>query len=94
VADPYETFCLQVLSHILMGSEKAPMYKALIESGLGIKYVPGNGYDTSTKEASFTIGVNGCLEESIPDVEKAILKTLHECMDNGFDMTLIESAIH
>ena len=93
-SSPYETFCLQVLGHILLNSDKAPMYKSLIESGIGIQYCPGTGYDTSTREASFIIGVNGIREDQGPEVEKTILKTLHECMSSGFDSRLINSAIH
>ena len=61
------------------------MYKSLIESGIGIQYCPGTGYDTTTREASFILGVNGIREDQGPEVEKAILKTLHECMSSGFE---------
>lgn len=83
-----------MLSHILLNSDKSPMYKALIESGLGFAYCPGTGYDTTTREASFTIGLNGIREDQAAEVEKAILKALHECMSSGFDSRLIDSAIH
>jgi Zn-dependent M16 (insulinase) family peptidase len=70
------------------------MYKALLESGLGSTYGPGVGYDTTTKDSTFTIGVNGCSEEDVPKIERTILETLKKCMDEGIDSRLIESAIH
>lgn len=92
--DPYASFCLSILSTALHDSPKSPMFQALLGSGLGRDYAPGVGYDISTKEASFTLGITGCSEANLPKVEKAILKTLSELMEKGVPTELVESAIH
>lgn len=92
--DPYASFCLSILSTALHDSQKAPMFQALLASGLGRDYVPGVGYDISTQEASFTLGLTGCSEADLPKAEKAILKTLSELLENGVPSELVESAIH
>ena len=92
--DPYTTFCLGVLSHTLFEGLNSPMYKALLESGLGNSYIPGYGYDASIKDSSFTLGLNGVAEKDTKLIEKTILNTLQNCMSQGIDKQLIESAIH
>ena len=93
-SNPYESFCLQVLSHVLMSNHKSAMYKALITSQLGITYAPGNGYDIYTREGTFTIGVKGCKEDAIAQVEQAIQETLQTCAETGLDLELVDSAVH
>ena len=44
MTDPFENFTLQLLGHLLTGSEKAPFYKALIESNIGSGFAPEHGY--------------------------------------------------
>lgn len=58
-ANPYETLCMSILSYALFSTQNSPFYKNLLESGLGTDYIPGNGYDYTTKESAFTIGVTG-----------------------------------
>jgi Zn-dependent M16 (insulinase) family peptidase len=70
------------------------MYKALLESSLGTNYIPGHGFDNSTREGSFSLGVTGASSGSLKEVEKVIFQTLFEVMENGLDPQLIESAIH
>jgi len=55
--DPYESFCIQVLSSILLEGPNAPFYKSIIESGLAPNFCPGAGFDHTTRQPTFTIGV-------------------------------------
>lgn len=93
-SDPYTAFCLSVLSAVLHDGQKSPLYQALLESGLGKEYVPGAGFDHSTKEAAFTMGVNGCKEAEIDKISAVIDSTLQEIVSKGVPTDLIESAIH
>ena len=93
-ADPYTAFCLSVLSAVLHDGQKSPLYLALLESGLGKEYVPGAGFDHSTKEAAFTMGVNGCKEAEIDQIAAVINTTLRGIVDKGVPTDLLESAIH
>lgn len=56
--DPYENFVLAILSQLLFDGPSSPFHEAFIESGFAPSFSPGNGYDHTTKEASFSIGVS------------------------------------
>lgn len=92
--DPYTAFCLSVLSAILHDGQKSPLYLALLESGLGKEYVPGSGFDHSSKEAAFTMGVSGCKDQDTDHIAAVIETTLKSILQNGVPTDLIESAIH
>lgn len=70
------------------------MYKALLESRLGTNYISGSGFDGSTREGTFTIGVTGTSQETVSQVEETIQRVLEEVMANGLAPELVESAIH
>lgn len=55
--NPYEAFCMMVLSHLLFEGPNTPFYKKIIEGGVAPNYCPGYGYDFTTKESTFTMGV-------------------------------------
>ena len=92
--DPYTTFLLGILSTALFDNQNSPMYKALLESDLGNNYIQGYGYDFSTRQGTFTIGLNGINESQDKKIELTIKNTLKEVVKNGFDKELIESALH
>ena len=64
-ADPYETFCMQILAALLFEGPNSPFYKRIIEAGVAPNFCPGSGYDNSTKEATLTMGVQGVKLEDI-----------------------------
>ena len=92
--DPYTTFFLGILSTALFDSQDSPMYKTLLESGLGNNYVQGYGYDHSTRQGTFTIGLNGVAANQDKKIETIILNTLKSVVSEGFDSDLLESALH
>ncbi len=94
--DPYETFCINILSTLLFDGPNAPFYKAIIEGGIAPSYCPGYGYDYSTKEATFTMGVQGIQLENIKDCEKALLDTLKDVAENGtgLEERFFETTLH
>ena len=92
--DPYTTFLMGILSAAMFDSQDSPMYKALLESGLGNNYIHGYGYDYSTRQGTFTIGLNGIAQNQDKAVESIIITTLKQIANEGFDQRLIESALH
>jgi presequence protease len=92
--DPYTTFLMGIMSTAMFDSQNSPMYLALLESGLGNNYVQGYGYDCSTRQSSFTIGLNGIDPNQDKKIELVIKNTLQDIAANGFDPKLIESALH
>lgn len=94
--NPYETFKLSILSHLLMEGPNSIMFKRLIESGLAPGYCHGYGLDTSLKEATMTFGVQNIENDyrKFKEVEDAIMNGLKEVSERGFDYKLIEEVLH
>jgi len=50
VSDPFERLGMTLLSELLLGNPAAPLYKALLDSGLGQNLAPGTGYHDDYRE--------------------------------------------
>src|SRR5690348_1145481 len=68
--DAYQSLVIRLITVLLLSGPAAPMYKALIESGLATDYSPGTGLDGSTLFPSFGIEVQGTTEDTIDEVER------------------------
>jgi Zn-dependent M16 (insulinase) family peptidase len=95
----YEDFLLRLAMGLLIDGQSSPMYRALIESNIGADYAPGTGLDTSTRQSSFTVGVQGASSNDINvavDVENAVLGTIRRLVDwsEGFSPRQIEASLH
>ena len=71
-ADWNESFALKILSELLFEGPASPFYRALIDSGLGSEYAPGTGYDSSTNQATISVGLQGLHESKLTLVEETI----------------------
>lgn len=92
--DIFESFTLRILSYLLLEGAASPLYKALIESGLGSEYSAGTGYDTTSAQTNVSIGLQGVHNNDIQKVEETIIETLKQTMEMGFDSQRIEGVIH
>eukprot|EP00833_Pecoramyces_ruminatium_P008303 jgi/Orpsp1_1/1182335/evm.model.c7180000080872.1 len=92
--DLYESFVMQVLSHLLLSGESYPMHKALIESNIGSDYSAGTGYDDNARMATFSVGLQGIKTSDVEMVEKTIMDVFKDCQKNGFDKKQIEAYLH
>ena len=94
--DPYENFCLYILSGLFFDGPSTPFYKSIIESGLAPAYSPGSGYDMTSREAVFGIGVSNInpTKENINKIENTILDTLHQIIKEGIPEDHFESQLH
>ena len=54
----------------------------------------GAGYDQSTRQATFTIGIDGMDPENYYKVESVIHRTLDTCCEKGLDKGLVEAGIN
>ena len=70
--DPYEAFCLQILSQLLLAGPNAPFYKSVIEQGKAPQFCPGAGFDHTTRQATFTLGVQGVSEKDFKSLEEVL----------------------
>ncbi|KAF2255406.1 hypothetical protein BU26DRAFT_155462 [Trematosphaeria pertusa] len=93
-ADIVENFSLGVLSNLLMDGYGSPLYRNLIESGLGADFSPNTGYDSAGKRGVFSVGLNAVREEDVPKVREAIAKTFLEARQNGFDKIKVDGILH
>ena len=92
--DPYETFKLQILSELLFEGPNSVFYKKIIEENVAPNYCPGYGYDFTTRQSTFTVGVQGIEEKDFVKAEKMISEALIEASENGFDKKLFNTVLH
>ncbi|KAF4120692.1 hypothetical protein GMORB2_2696 [Geosmithia morbida] len=92
--DVLESFSISLLSTLLMDGYGSPLYRGLIETGLGADYSPNAGYDSSAKRGIFSIGLTGMQEEDVPKLKARIQELLREARDKGFDKTKIDGSLH
>ncbi|KAH8820050.1 presequence protease-like protein [Xylogone sp. PMI_703] len=93
-ANILEIFSLGIMSSLLMDGYGSPLYRGLIEAGLGTEWSPNSGFDTSGRVGIFSIGLTGVKEEDVPKVKEAIHKTLEEVHTTGFDRSKIDGYLH
>jgi presequence protease len=93
ITDIKEHLTLSILDYLLTGSTAAPLYKALIDSGMG-DAVLGGGFGSHLQQTYFTMGLKNIAEKNIPEVRGLLVSTLEELVTNGVDAELIESGIN
>lgn len=93
-ADVVESFSLALVSALLMDGYGSPLYKGLIESGLGIDWSPNSGYDGSARTGIFSIGLTGVQEADVPRVQAAVQQVLQGVRDKGFERAKIDGYLH
>ncbi|XP_026168972.1 presequence protease, mitochondrial isoform X1 [Mastacembelus armatus] len=94
VTDTFEGFTLSLLSSLMISGPNSPFYKALIEPKIGTDFSSVVGYDGSTKEASFSIGLQGMAEEDTERVKQIISTTIDDIIEKGFEEERIEALLH
>jgi Zn-dependent M16 (insulinase) family peptidase len=93
-ADIVEGFSLGILLNLLMDGYGSPLYRSLIESGLGADFSPNTGYDTAGQRGVFSVGLNAVKKEDVPKVREAIAKTFLDVRKNGFDQIKVDGILH
>ncbi|KAI9648147.1 Mitochondrial presequence protease [Ciborinia camelliae] len=92
--DVLETFSLSIMFALLMDGYGSPLYRNLIEAGLGTEWSPNSGYDPSGRVGIFSVGLTGVKEADVPKVKEAIHKTFQEAHKNGFERSKIDGYLH
>lgn len=92
--DIVETFSVGIVSSLFLDGYGSPMYRALIESGLGSSFTPNTGLDASGKVPIFSIGVNGVSELEAPTVKSVIQKAFRESVEAGFSEEKVRGFLH
>jgi len=94
IEDREDTTALNVLASLLIGNPSAPLYRDLLDSGLGLNLTPGTGFHDDLRETYFAAGLQGCEPKQSEAVETQILETLTRCSETGFTQQQIDAAIH
>jgi presequence protease len=89
-----ETFSLGIMSALLMDGYGSPLYKGLIEAGLGTEWSPNAGYDGSGQVGIFSVGLTGVKQENVPKIKEAIHKIFENVHRTGFDKGKIDGYLH
>jgi len=93
-SDVLESFSMALLSSLLMDGYGSPLYKGLIESGLGTDWSPNTGYDGSAVAGIFSIGLSGVSEANVGKVKDEVQKIFKEVRAKGFDQGKIDGYLH
>ncbi|XP_065809658.1 presequence protease, mitochondrial-like [Labrus bergylta] len=94
ITDTFEGFTLSLLSSLMISGPNSPFYKALIEPNIRTDFSSVVGYDGSTKEASFSIGLQGMAEEDTERVKQIISQTINDIIESGFEEERIDALLH
>ncbi|GAB1314112.1 Mitochondrial presequence protease [Madurella fahalii] len=89
-----ESFSLALISALLTDGYGSPLYKGLIETGLGTDWSPNSGYDSSAKVGIFSIGLTGVQEADVPKLKPAVQDILRSVREKGFERSKIDGYLH
>ncbi|KAL1895202.1 Mitochondrial presequence protease [Sporothrix stenoceras] len=92
--DVVESFALALVSALLMDGYGSPLYKGLIETGLGIDWSPNTGYDSSGRVGIFSVGLTGIQEADVARVKDEVNAILRSVRDKGFERSKIDGYLH
>lgn len=92
ILEQEELLALCVLEVVLMGTDAAPLKKALLKSGLCKQ--ADSFLEIEISEIPFAIICKGCSEKSADRLEKIIRETLAQLVEEGLPNHLVEGAIH
>jgi Zn-dependent M16 (insulinase) family peptidase len=93
-ANSVENFALGVLSSLLMSGYGSPLYRNLIESGLGADFSANTGYDSAGRRGVFSVGLDAVKADDVTKVHEAIAKTFREVRQNGFEKIKVDGILH
>jgi Zn-dependent M16 (insulinase) family peptidase len=93
VVDIESDLALGILEHILIGTPAAPLYKALIDSGLG-QGLTGGGLDDGLRQPMFSIGLKGIDPVNADKIERLITDTIGTLADKGIDPLTVGAALN
>jgi Zn-dependent M16 (insulinase) family peptidase len=72
ITDTVETLALGALAEILLGHDGSPLFRALIESGLGEDLSPAVGLESEIRETLFVAGLRGVAVREQPELPEKI----------------------
>lgn len=92
VLDKTEYLAFDMLDYALLGSQGAPLKKALLDAGIG-KDIQG-GYDSSIQQPIFSVIAKNANISDLEKFQQIIFDTLKEQVENGIDQNALMAAIN
>jgi len=92
-SDPLEVLTMSVLVDVLLGNPGAPLYKAIVESGLGEDLNPMCGTDPDSPMLTFTVGFSKAVKGREDEIEAFLLSTIERLARDGLPKDAVAAAI-
>lgn len=92
--DAFEGFTNSILSSLLVDGPTSPLYQTLIEPNIGSDYSPATGFQSSTRDSSFSVGLQGIHKDRTEEVWSIIEKTFNGVVEAGFEEERIDAILH
>lgn len=89
-SDPLEATTLDVLTDLLLDDTTCPLYKAILDSGLGDDVSPESGMVSDFPEMPFLVGIKGIEPHKEQAVDDLITTTLARIIKDGIGTEAIE----
>ena len=93
ITDPDEVLALEVLAEVLLGHVGSPLYKTVVDSGLGEDISPVSGLETDLQELVFAVGIRGTDPGKSEAFEKLIEHFFAETVRKGLPSEAVEGAL-
>jgi len=84
IESTFERAATGILANLLLGNPAAPLYQALIESGLGKNLSPGTGYHDDYRDTFIAAGLQGTDPDKLDEIESTVFSTLKKIAKEGF----------
>jgi Zn-dependent M16 (insulinase) family peptidase len=94
IEDTFERSAMGILTTLLIGNPAAPLYQALLDSGLGQNLCPGVGYHDDYRDTYFAAGLQGTDPDQAGAIETIIIKTLEQVATEGLPEERVAAALH
>ena len=78
---------------LLLGNPGSPLYKAIVESGLGRDLSSESGMADSYRELLFSVGISGADEKDSEKIEEFLLASLRKIVSEGLSKMSIEASL-
>ncbi len=93
IGNPLDLLSLEVLSDILLSNSGSPLYKAIVDSGLGADISPVSGLETDVRELVFSVGIRGTDPDKKESFEKLLEDELTEIIKKGLLPDIVKGAL-
>jgi len=92
-SDPFEALEQLFLAELLLGSDAAPLRRAVIESGLGEGLI-GDGLSRETRQPIFSIGLSGVAARDAIRFDQLVDEVITELIRKGPPRALVEACLN